>query len=70
MSCGFILDVSTLRFFGSLYRICPVPIVVRGILKVLHSNNVLLVSRHLSGIVFRYSVKYFVFSNGTSIINP
>jgi hypothetical protein len=27
----FILGVSTLRFFVSLYSVCPVPIVQRGI---------------------------------------
>jgi len=52
----------------SLYSTGPIPIVVRGVLKVLLSDSVLVV-RHLSWIVFHCYVKYFVFSNCTSIIN-
>jgi len=64
-----ILGVSKLRFFISLYNICLVPIIVCGILKVLLSNRVWLVVRHLSWIMFHYYVKYFIFNKGISIIN-
>jgi len=63
------LDVPTLRFFMSLYSVGPIPIVVRGVLKVLLSDSVWLLAGHLSWIVFHYYFKYFVFSNCTSIIN-
>jgi len=53
----------------SLYGICHVLSTVHGILKLLLSNSMWLVVCHLSWIVFDYYVKYFVFINGTSIIN-
>jgi hypothetical protein len=46
-------------FFLSLYSVWPIPIVVRGILKVLLSDSVWLVARHLSWIVFHYYAKFF-----------
>jgi len=53
----------------SLYNICLVPNVVRGILKVLLSDRVWLAVHHLLWIMFHYHVKYFIFSKGISIIN-
>ena len=53
----------------SLYSLCLVPILVRGILKVFLSESVWLVVRRLSWVMFHYYVKYFVFSDGTAIIN-
>jgi len=58
-----------LSFFMSLYRIWPIPNVVRGILKVLLSDSVWLVVSQLSWAVFHYYVKYFVFSNCNFVIN-
>ena len=31
MSCAFIWEVAPMRFFVSLYSVCSVPIVMRGI---------------------------------------
>jgi len=53
----------------SLHGMCPVYIIVRGILKILLSDSVLLTIHHLSSAVFNYYVKYFVFRNITCIIN-